>query len=262
MKKHSAIYWGKVRHRRYGSVSHEFSYSLFMVYLDLAELPHAIDNLPFCSSRGLAPVRYKREDYLGSPNMDLAEAVRVRVEAETGHRPTGPIRMLTHLRYMGLCFNPVTFYYCFNPSNDEVETVVAEITNTPWNQRRAYILQKPVKTSAHGTAQYQFPKDFHVSPFMPMNQEYTWFFSPPQDQLQVHMQNSQAGEKVFDATLSMKRQPLTGRTMNKALLRFPFMSWRILVAIYYQAMRLWMKGVPFHSHPEPEKELFAPRKGV
>lgn len=140
--------------------------------------------------------------------------------------------------------------------------MVAEITNTPWDQRRAYVLRKPASISANGTRKFTFPKDFHVSPFMPMDQRYTWFFNPPDRRLHVHMQNHEEGSKVFDATLSLERQPLSSKTMNTALLRYPLMTWRAMAAIYYQALRLRLKGAPFYSHPQSDQEFFSPKKGV
>ncbi len=253
----SAIYWGNVRHRRKSPVQHQFDYDLFMVYLDLDELPELLDNLRFCSTKGAAPVRYKRTDYMGPHHLDLHEAVREKVTNETGLKPEGPIRMLTHLRYFGFCFNPVTFYYCFNREDTEVVAIAAEITNTPWGERHTYVMSRPSKTAANGAGAYHFPKNFHVSPFMPMEQDYAWYFNPPGERLWVHMENLQDGERTFDATLTMERKPLTQKTINRAMMRFPLMTWKVTAAIYYQALKLRLKGVPFFNHPEPDQQLFA-----
>ena len=137
---HSALYIGRVRHRRFAPRRHAFEYGLYMAWLDLAELDRVLRGRWLWSARRPAPARFRRTDYLGDPCVPLDRAVRDRVEQETGVRPAGPIRVLTHLRYFGLCFNPVTFYYCYDPADTRVETIVAEITNTPWKERHSYVL--------------------------------------------------------------------------------------------------------------------------
>jgi uncharacterized protein len=194
---------------------------------------------------------FRRADYLGDPSLPLDEAVRQRV-MEAGHpRPAGPIRMLAQLRNYGHCFNPVTFYYCYDAADTRIETVVAEITNTPWEERHAYVLPAPPGIAQGATLDFAFGKDFHVSPFMPMDVAYRWRFSTPGKRLAVHMENARGGESVFDATLSLLRRPISGPALAGVLLRFPFSTLRVMVAIYWQALRLMLKGVPVHDHPGP-----------
>ncbi|MDP9084520.1 MAG: DUF1365 domain-containing protein, partial [Pseudomonadota bacterium] len=183
----SRIYKGWVRHRRAAPRPHRFRYRMFMLYIDLAELPHLFARTPFWSSNRPAPAWFNRRDYLGPPDVPLEQAVCDLVESRTGARPTGPIRLLTHLRYFGYCMNPVSFYYCFGRAGDAVETIVAEITNTPWGERHQYVL--PVEAAADGIKRFEFDKDFHVSPFMPLDMRYRWCFSTPARHLIVNMQN-------------------------------------------------------------------------
>ena len=256
--KHSYLYTGSVTHNRKAPVPHSFTYNMFMVYLDLDELEE-LNSFKFWSTRTFAPARFKRKDFMGPHELDLAKAVRRRVYEQTGFRPKGPVRMLTHLRYFGLSFNPVTFYYCFDPDQDDrVQAVVAEITNTPWGERHSYVLLDPDHIYKNGTTRHQFRKDFHVSPFMPMEQDYVWFFSNPGQRLQVHMQNLEKDKKVFDVSLSLIQQPMTQRTMSRVLLEYPLMTWRVMAGIYSQAFKLWAKNIPFHSHPNPHREFFVP----
>ncbi len=247
---HSAIYLGQVRHRRFAPRAHTFDYRLYMMYLDLAELPHVFRGRWLWSTRGPALARFDRRDYLGDPGVPLDQAVRDRVQTETGTRPTGAIRLLTHLRYFGHNFNPVSFYYCFNAADTRVETIVAEITNTPWGERHAYVLSESMNSGRAFAKRYRLDKAFHVSPFLPMAMHYDWRFSHPGGQLNVHMENQRNGEKLFDATLTLERQPLTGGALAHALLAFPLVTVKVVAAIYWQALRLWLKRTPLYTHPE------------
>ena len=250
----SCLYTGTVQHRRHEPVSNVFKYRLFMMYLDLAELPQVFEPYLFWSATRAAPARFRREDYLqaeGDPSVSLDDAVRRRVARETGKRPTGPIRLLTHLRYFGYSFNPVSFYYCFDERDEQLETIVAEITNTPWKERHAYVL--PVSRSVRHTRhawQFQFDKQFHVSPFNPMDMRYDWRFSAPESGLYVHMENRRDGRSVFDATLNLTREPITSASLARALVSFPLMTAQVITLIHWQALRLWVKRAPFYTNPD------------
>lgn len=218
-----------------------------MMYLDLDELPGALDGHWLWSARHAAPAWFRRADYHGPRTVPLAEAVRHTVAQTTGTRPRGPIRLLTHLRYYGYCFNPVSFYYCFNEQATQVETVLAEITNTPWKERHAYVL--PRTPAMNGQLRFQFEKTFHVSPFMPMDHRYVWRFSTPGRKLGVHMENFDARGKLFDATMSLTRREITTRTLAGALLRYPWMTASVATSIHWNALRIWRKGNQFYPHP-------------
>jgi uncharacterized protein len=244
---HSALYTGVLRHRRFAPRGHEFSYRLFMVYVDLAELQQVFRGRWLWSAAHPAIAWLRRGDYLGDPAIPLDTAVRDRVAAEIGTRPTGPIRVLTHLRYCGFAFNPVTFYYCYDREDRRVQHIVAEITNTPWNERHAYVLPD---VGDAPVLRHRLAKQFHVSPFMPMNLSYDWRFSQPGERLSVHMQDLEEDRKIFDATLTLERREISSASLAIALIAFPFMTLRVVGAIYWQALRLWLKRIPFHSHPE------------
>jgi DUF1365 family protein len=245
----SCIYRGTVRHRRTAPVGHEFTYRMFMMYLDLDELPRLFDRRWLWSARRPAVAWFRRADYLGDPSVPLDQAVRDLVEQRTGARPAGPIRLLTHLRYFGYRQNPVSFYYCFDARGEHVEAIVAEITNTPWGERHAYVIPAPAGGATH---RLRTRKAFHVSPFMPMDLGYDWRFTAPGGRLGVHMRNLQGTDKIFDATLVLRRVPITRASLASALMRHPWMTASVVAGIYWQALRLWLKGAPFHSHPTTE----------
>jgi DUF1365 family protein len=242
----SCVYRGMIRHRRFTPVPHRFRYRTFMLYLDLDELPRVFDGRWLWSARRFAPAWFRRADYLGDPSVPLADAVRTLVAERTGTRPTGPIRLLTHLRYWGYIQNPVSFYYCFDTAGSGLEFVVAEITNTPWGERHAYVVRANPLSDAHAA---RFDKAFHVSPFMPLDQRYEWRFGTPGDRLTVHMMNHRDGERVFDATLALRRAPITGPVLARCLARHPWMTASVVGGIYWQALRLRLRGAPFHPHP-------------
>ena len=246
----SAVYEGWVRHRRHAPHAHAFRYRICMIYLDLDEVDRLFAGrwLWSAGSRNLA--EFRRSDYLGDPAMPLADAVRARVRAETGSAPRGPIRLLTHLRYFGHCFNPVSFYYCYAEDGVTLETIVAEITNTPWKERHSYVL--PVATAGrHGHAlAWSFGKAFHVSPFLPMQRGYAWRFTAPGETLRVHLDVCNGEAREVDATLVLERRPVTAANLARVLLRFPAMTLRIVAAIHWQALLLWLRRNPVYDHPQ------------
>lgn len=250
----SALYKGRLRHRRFSPAPHAFEYDTCMTWLDLSELDDVFRGRWLWSARRPTLAWLSRKDLIGDPSVSVDEAVRDRVAQETGRRPTGPIRLLTQLRTFGHSFNPVSFYYCYTPDGKQVETVVADITNTPWSERHAYVLPASRAERRGDALRFRFSKTFHVSPFMPMDIGYDWLFPEPGSRIVVHMQNWQATEKIFDATLTLAREEITGASLARTLLRFPCPSLQVLAAIYWNAALLWMKGVPFHTHPAKRAE--------
>ena len=251
MSRASAIYTGSVRHRRRPPVEHELRAPLFMMYLDLDELPSLFRGRWLWSSRRPAVAWFRRRDHLGDPRVPLADAVRDLVQERTGERPDGPIRLLTHLRYFGYCINPVSFFYCFDAGGERVQSVVAQVTNTPWGERHCYVM--PTHTPGdHGSVSVmraEVAKQLHVSPFMGLDHVYDWRLTEPADTLLVHIESAREGQPVFDATLSLRRREITRRSLAGALARHPCMTASVAARIYGHAAALRLKGAPTVPHP-------------
>lgn len=251
----SGLYQGWVRHRRRRPVEHVFELPLFMVYLDLGELSDVFRGRWLWSTNRPALAWFRRGDHLGDPELPLDRCVRDLVQERTGRRPSGPVRLLTHLRYLGYAINPVSFYYCFDAAGRDVEAIVAEVTNTPWGERHCYVLTPSAPRQRNLTIQRTTPKEFHVSPFMGMELDYAWHARAPGRTLCLRIANHEPdGGLLFDAILALERREIRARSLAWALLRYPAMTLQVVAAIYWQALRLYRKGAPFHPHPR-KREL-------
>ncbi|MDI9245446.1 DUF1365 domain-containing protein [Marinobacter sp. CHS3-4] len=255
---------GTIRHRRIAPVKHEFFYHTGMLALDLREWDSVTDISRLFSLERFNWLSLRRADYFNPDEPDILNAVSDQVEKATGWRPDGAIQLITHPRYFGYVFNPVSFYFCYEagarPSEGAVPKVIlAQITNTPWKERHTYCLETqrtgPAE-SGWSSERFEFSKRFHVSPFNPMDQHYRWTFSFRGPELRIHMNILQDDTKQFDATLVVYRTPLDRKTLHKSLREFPLEAFKVTAGIYWHALKLKLKGVPFFTHPDklPEQD--------
>ena len=244
----SCIYEGIIRHRR-SDPRREFRHRVALAYLDLDELPHLLGGRLLSARPGL--VRFRRADYLGESAVPLDRAVRDLISERTGVRPEGPVRLLTHMRSFGHCFNPVSFYYCFDSAGEGVRALVAEVTNTPWGERYAYVLGG--ERASAKVLGGEVDKVLHVSPLMGMDHRYHVRASTPGRTLSVHIESRRLGASVFDATLALHRRELTRASLAWTTGRYPLATIRVLALIYGHALGAALAGAPIHPHPKGER---------
>ena len=242
------IYSGTINHRRFTPFKHFFDYSIFMVYFDISKTDAIFEKSWLWNPQRRSIVSFNRNDYHGEKQSTLDYEVRKTVKSKLGKELKGPIRILTHLRYFGYCFNPVSFYYCFDEDDNELELIMAEVTNTPWKERHTYFVYK--KNDKKKKYISKMKKELHVSPFWGMDHDYEWLFSEPSKNLLVNMKNFNDGKKVFDATLSLKRKKMTTKNLFQSLLFYPFITILVVLRIHWNAVKLWFKGAKFYVHPD------------
>ena len=255
------LFKGTVTHTRTSPIAHQFQYSFFQIWLDV-ERPELIDNIsPFWSSKKHNLVRFNRHHYL--PNNDnktqsLHQSICKKIQQQTNKHFQGKAYLLANLSYWGYCYNPVSFYFCYNP-NGKLEFILSEIHNTPWGERFTYVhdISSSVnKTSsqrenkANDKLQFKFDKQFHVSPFMPMDLQYDWQFQTAKNKILISMNLHQKEQSIFNATLNLQGEELSSYQANKLPFNYPFMCFKVLFSIYWNALRLWFKGVTFFDHPK------------
>ena len=236
----SAIFQGVVFHHRHHPKEHKFNYKMAMMYLDLDEIESVLSISPYCGRKWYHPLRFKREDFHGNPEITIKEAIYKTVKTQLNIDLVGPVRVLSHWRVLGFNFNPLSTYYCFDCTGEKLVAVVAEVTNTPWLERKAYAL-----AAKNDKVQVDFDKGFTVSPFNPVNMKYQWCSSLPGSHLDIRIDTYHNSKLRFNANLKMHRQELTKASVKGLVVGVPTSAYAVVFSIYWQALKLFIKGVPF-----------------
>jgi DUF1365 family protein len=247
------LYTGTLRHRRFRPRKHEFTYKLFMAWLDIDRIPELMAQSAWTSYNRFNWASFEERDHFGDPRLSLRERVAQDARAHNVPLPDGPIFLLTHLRYLGYCFNPISFYFCYDRSGS-LDTVLAEVNST-FGESRNYWLWAQNRQPSANSLHYRCPKTMHVSPFMGMNLDYEFVLTEPGEKLVAHMNTHEHGPALessrpyFDATLALGREPWTARNLGRILLFHPWMTAKVIGAIHWEALWLFLKRVPVFTHP-------------
>lgn len=240
----SAIYQGKVYHQRFTPTQHKFDYHIYLFWLKLSELDTLSSSLNHFSASSRARVRFKRQDYLGDESQPLQVSVLEKMNSLSDQVLSGEVYMLGQLRMWGLYFSPVNFYY-LKGTNETFTHVLAEVSNTPWNERHYYLVNLSVQADT--------PKAFHVSPFNPMEMTYQWQITQPSARLSLSM-DCVRNDKTFSAGINLSRLTLDNENLTRVMKRIPSMTIKTVVGIYWQALKLLLKRTPLYNHPEKSQE--------
>ncbi|RVU84847.1 DUF1365 domain-containing protein [Leucothrix sargassi] len=243
----SVIYSGHVRHRRYGDKQNAFKYTMFLTALDLDELNNGLGLGRLFAVDKWAVLSFRHNDYLGGKGKLTKEKVWEKVESLGGENYAGKVTILGQLRCFGIYFSPVNFYYCHDEQGT-LQYLLAEVSNTPWNERHCYLVEHKQNTITD--------KTFHVSPFMNEDMVYQWRFTPLNPRLYLNIDNvSPDGNKLFDATIWMDKKALTRSNLIKQLIRIPAMTVKTMLGIYWQALKIYLKGIPYVPYTKKSKEI-------
>lgn len=233
------LYVGTLRHRRHQPVAHTFRYPVCMALLDVDRIADLMRVSRLVGYNRWRWASFDDRDHLGNPALPLRARVLADAAAHGVTPADGPMFVLTHLRYAGYSFNPVSFYYLFD-ADGRLAHVMAEVHNT-FGGTHNYWLAPQASGRTHRAAA---AKAFYVSPFMPVDLDYGFTLTDPGERLSVHMDARRGATHLFDATLSLERRPWTAAEIRRQLLRFPAAALKVTAAIHWQAARLWWKGVP------------------
>jgi DUF1365 family protein len=257
------LYVGTLRHRRFSPAAHEFTYPTFMVLLDIDALPAMMRVSRLTSYNRWNWAAYDERDHFGDPRRPLRERLSADARRQGIELGEGPILLLTHLRYCGYCFNPVSFFYCFDESGALVH-VMAEVRNTFGGAHNYWLRPGGAARVVRASAE----KALYVSPFLPPALDYGFAFTAPGQRLVAQIDvfgraadpsdgaaehgGSVSGRMpLFDATLSLAHRPWTASAIRAVLRRHPLETVKVIAAIHWQAWRLWWKRIPVHPRPAP-----------
>jgi DUF1365 family protein len=254
----SCLYECTVMHRRLQPKHHEFVYRIFLFLLDLDEIPSLTRAIPLFSAEEPNLYSLRNEDYFQFHSRGLRENLETFLQ--TQNIPTRPARisLLTLPRMLGYTFNPISIFFCFDEENRPLTSVV-QVGNT-FGELKPYLV--PLDESGN-SFHIRVPKNYYVSPFSPLDVAFDFRFKNPGQSLHIAIDNYQGDQKTLISTLTGKRTELTTSNLARLTLAFPLVTLKIIFLIHWEALRLWLKGIPFilkEDDIEKQTDAFRIRK--
>ena len=248
----SALYFSGVMHKRLMPFRHRFDYRVVTLLADLDELPALARRLRFFSIDRFNIFSFHQKDHGPRDGTPLRPWIDARL-AEAGiDLDGGPVRLMAYPRLWGYAFNPLTVWFCYH-RDGRLMAVDYEVSNT-FGQHHHYLIPVPHGHKPGQALHQACRKDFHVSPFLPIEGGYDFRVSEPgEKQATVIRQHVEAGE-ILVASQVGRRVPLTDRNLLRAVAAHPLMTFKVIGAIHWQALKLWRKGAVFHRRPAPPRE--------
>lgn len=257
MELESGIYKGTVSHERVHPTQHKFDYLMYFFWLKLQEVERTQHATRYFSVNKKHVYQFKTSDYLQADNpqsaVELEEAVKRKMTTLGAPALAGDIYFMGQIRAFGVFFSPVNFYFHKNDKTHIFDWMLAEVSNTPWNERHYYLVNLNTQENSE--------KAFHVSPFNPMDMQYKWQVTQPNSTFNLALSCIKE-KRHFTASMAMKKLPLNSKHMRSLLIRMPSTTIRTVMGIYWQALRLFIKRTPIYNHPGTSTSTLKENKHV
>lgn len=254
----TALYRGEVFHRRNRPKQHQLRYRVFWFMLDLSQMQQASHRLRLFSYNRFNLLSVYNRDYGDGSDTPLRDQIKAQLSRADVDIGEGPIRLLTMPRVLGYAFNPISLYYCHH-RDGRLAAMVYEVSST-FGQRHSYVIPVLLKDQALGLIRQGATKALYVSPFMGMDMDYRFCGAVPDETLNMVIDGVDAEGVLITASMSGHRYEFTDKTLMAAALSIPWLTLKVILAIHWEALKLWLKGVELTQQPRPAAEAAAMHK--